>query len=156
MMPYTRITWDRALETGCATVDNQHKQWIAAVNALFEAHQRSKGRKEVERTMAFLVAYTLKHFDDEEELQEKYGYPYCLAHKQNHAAFKAVAQDLSAALQRDGPTDEVISHVCATISRWMFHHIKQDDLKMAAYIRSKEQQLSKPKRGWTRLYDGKN
>jgi len=155
-MAYTRVSWDRALETGYTIVDNQHKQWIAAVNALFEAHQRSKGRKEVERTMAFLVEYTLKHFNDEEELQEKYGDPHSLAHKQNHAEFKNVAQDLAAVLHRDGPTDELISHVCVTISRWMFNHIKQDDLKMAAYIRSKEQQRSKTKRGWIRLYDGKN
>ena len=155
-MANTRIAWDRALETGYSIVDNQHKQWLAAVNALSDAHQRGKGRKEVERTMTFLEEYTLKHFNDEEELQEKYGYPHYLAHQQNHAEFKDVAQYLSAALHRDGPTDELISHVCVTVSQWMSNHIKQNDLKMAAYIRNKEQERSQPPRGWTRLYNGKN
>ena len=155
-MDYVRIAWDRALETGIATIDNQHKQLIAAVNALFEAHQRGKGVKEVERTMAFLVEYTFKHFNDEEELQEKYGYPHFHAHKQIHDRFKDEAQHLAAVLHRDGPTDEFISHVCDITARWLLHHIKKDDFKMAAYIRNKEQQRSQPKRGWTRLYDRKN
>ena len=103
-MAYVRIAWDRALETGIAAIDNQHKQWIAATNALFEAHQRGKGVKEIARTMAFLVEYTLKHFNDEEESQEKYGYPHYLAHKQIHDIFKGEAQHLAAVLHRDGPT----------------------------------------------------
>jgi len=59
-------------------------------------------------------------------------------------------------LHRDGPTDEFITHICVTIGQWVMHHIKSEDSKMAAYIRDKKQQLSQPKRGWTRLYDGKN
>jgi len=155
-MDYVRFAWDRTLETGIPIIDNQHKRWIAAVNALFETHQRGKGIKEIERTMAFLVEYTLKHFDDEEEIQEKYGYPNHLEHKHIHNKFKGEAQHLAAVLHRDGPTDELITHTCVTIGRWVINHIKRVDSKMAAYIRDKEQQLSQPKRGWVRIYDGKN
>ena len=155
-MAYVRIAWDRALETGYAVVDNQHKQWIASVNAFFEAYQRGKGSKEVERTLAFLVSYALKHLDDEEELQKKYSYPGHLEHKQVHAVFKELAHNLVATMRCNGPTDEVINYVCVTISQWLINHIKQNDLKMAAYIRNEEQQRISQKKGWTRLYDGKN
>ena len=155
-MDYVRITWERALETGIAAIDNQHKQLIAAVNALFEAHQRGKGVKEVERTMTFLVEYTFQHFNDEEEIQEKYGYPHHFAHKQIHDKFKGEAQHLASVLHREGPTDELTTHVCVTIGRWVIDHIKSEDAKMAAHIRNKEQQRAQPKKGWTRLYDGKN
>ena len=155
-MDYVRFAWDRALETGLSAVDNQHKQWIAAVNALFETHQRGKGVKEVERTMTFLVEYTRTHFDDEEEIQEEYGYQHRLEHKQIHNRFKDEAQHLAAVLHRDGPTDELITHTCVTIGRWVIDHIKREDSKMAAYIRDKELQRSQPKSGWTRLYDRKN
>ena len=155
-MDYVRFAWDRAFETRIATIDNQHKQWIAAVNALFETHQRGKGVKEIERTMAFLVEYTHKHFNDEEEIQEKYGYPHRFEHKQIHDRFKGEAQHLASVLHRDGPKDELITHTCVTIGRWVINHIKSSDSKMATYIRNKEQQRSQPKRGWTRLYDGKN
>jgi len=156
IMDYVRFAWDRTLETGIAPIDNQHKQWIAAVNALFGAHQRGKGVKEVERTMVFFVEYTLKHFNDEEKIQEKYGYTQHLEHKQTHDIFKGEAQQLAAVLHREGPTDELITHICVTIGRWVIDHIKHDDFKMAAYIRDKEMQRSQPQRGWTRLYDRKN
>ena len=136
-MAYTHTAWDPNLETGHVAVDNQHKQLIASVNDLFDAYRSGKGRQEVERTMDFLVAYTIKHFNDEEKLQEKYGYPHYLVHKQIHAEFRDVAQQLLNGLYQGGPTDEFISHVCATISQWVVNHIKNDDSKMAAYVRSR-------------------
>ncbi|MDR0466620.1 MAG: hemerythrin family protein [Deltaproteobacteria bacterium] len=155
-MAFTHIIWDRALETGHTIVDNQHKQWVAAVNALFEAHQRGKGVKEVERTMAFLVSYAHKHLDDEEELQEKYAYPGYPEHKKAHAAFRELAQHLAAVLHRDGPTEEVITQACITIAEWLINHIKSEDSKMAAFIRNEEQQRVRSEKGWTRIFDKTN
>ena len=138
-MAYTYTKWDPDLATGHDVIDKQHQQLIAAVNALFAAHRERKGREEVERTMDFLVAYTVKHFSDEEKIQEKSEYPLYTAHKQIHEGFKAEAQDLAAALRREGPTDELISNVCVTIGRWIINHIKSEDFRMAAHVRSKEQ-----------------
>jgi len=129
--------WSQDLETGNATIDNQHQQLIATVNALYEAYLSGKGREEVERTMEFLVGYTVKHFTDEEALQRKYDYPEYHEHKQAHTDFKAVALGLSAELYRDGPTDEFIRKVYVTIGEWLVNHIKGEDFKMAAYVQSK-------------------
>ena len=139
-MAYTYTKWDPALATGHDIIDNQHQQLIAAVNALFDAHRNGKGRKEVEKTMDFLVAYTVKHFSDEQKLQEKFEYPHYPAHRQIHEGFKEVAQNLAATLRRDGPTDELISNVCVTIGRWIINHIKSEDFIMAAHIRKREQE----------------
>ena len=138
-MAYTYTKWDPDLATGHDIIDNQHQQLIAAVNSLFDAQRGGKGRKEVERTMDFLVEYTMKHFDDEEKLQERYDYPKYSEHKQIHAAFKDVALDLLRTLHRDGPSDELVSQVCVTIGRWIINHIKNNDFNLAAHIRSMEQ-----------------
>jgi hemerythrin len=137
-MTYTYTKWDPDLATGHNIIDTQHQQLIAAVNALFDAHREGKGPKAVEQTMDFLVAYTIKHFGDEEKIQEKAEYPHYRAHKLLHDGFKGEAQDLAAALRRDGPTDEFISHVCVTIGRWVINHIKSEDFKMAAHVKSRE------------------
>ena len=131
--------WNPDLETGSVVIDNQHKQLIAAVNALFDAQQSGKGRQEVEKTMEFLVGYTVKHFADEEKLQEKHNYPEYLIHKQTHIDFKRVALELAKELSQNGPTDAFISKAYVTIGDWLVNHIKGDDFKMAAYVRSKEQ-----------------
>ena len=138
-MAYTYTKWDPDLATGHDLIDNQHKQLIAAVNELYEAHRSGRGRKEVERTMDFLVAYTIKHFSDEEKLQASAEYPHYLAHQQIHAGFKEVAQNLAASLRREGSTPELVSHVCVTIGRWVINHIKSEDFVMAAHVRSREQ-----------------
>ena len=137
-MTYTYTKWDPNLATGHDIIDNQHKQLITAVNELFEAHRSGKGPKAVERTMDFLVAYTIKHFSDEEKIQVKAEYPHYPVHKQIHDEFKGVAQDLAATLRRDGPTDEFISNVCVTIGRWVINHIKSEDFIMASHVNSRE------------------
>jgi len=131
--------WRQDLETGNATIDNQHKRLIAVVNSLYEAYRSGKGREEVERTMEFLVGYTVKHFADEEALQRKYDYPDYHLHRQFHIDFKGTAQELSAELYRDGPTDDFIRKVYVTIGEWLVNHIKGEDFKMATYVQSKAQ-----------------
>ena len=59
--------WDSILETGYKTVDNQHKQLVAALNALIDAGRSGKGDEAVMETMDFLIGYTIKHFSDEEK-----------------------------------------------------------------------------------------
>ena len=136
-MAYLYATWTPDLITGYTIIDEQHKQLIAAVNDLAAAHRDGKGRAEVERTMNFLVAYTIKHFDDEQKLQEKYTYPEYPAHKSIHEKFKETVQELVGQFHRNGPTEELIGHVCLTIGRWIVNHIKAEDFKMVAYLRSK-------------------
>ncbi|MCL1915696.1 MAG: bacteriohemerythrin [Desulfovibrionaceae bacterium] len=133
-------TWDSSLETGNTAIDNQHKQLFAAVNALYDAHKEGKGQAEVEKTMDFLLAYTIKHFADEEKLQEKYLYPGFLAHRQTHVDFKTTASRLARELSETGPTDEYISRVYALIGDWLVNHIKGDDFGMAAFVRNKEKE----------------
>ena len=135
-MPYT---WNSALETRHTTIDNQHKQWIAAVSALFDAHENGQGRQGVEKTLDFLLGYTVKHFADEEALQEQHNYSEYYEHKRLHAEFKRMVQEIIAAVPQEGSVDAFVSEVYVTISEWVVNHIKGDDFKMAVYVRNKEQ-----------------
>jgi len=137
-MAYTYTTWTPDLITGHELIDTQHRQWINAVNALFDAQRGGQGADEVEKVMAFLADYTAKHFAEEEALQEKYGYPDYPGHKRIHTDFKAVVGELANDLRLSGPTDDLVSHVCHTIGQWVVSHIKNQDMKMAAFIRSQE------------------
>jgi hemerythrin len=129
--------WSQALSTGNATIDDQHKQLINALNALYSAYRSGEGRDVVEKTMVFLVEYTIKHFDTEEELQTKYGYPEYQQHRQMHEDFKRVAGGLLHELKTNGPTDVFISHIYSAVSLWVVQHIKGEDIKMAAFIKGK-------------------
>ncbi|MDR3349418.1 MAG: hemerythrin family protein [Acidaminococcales bacterium] len=134
-MPYE---WDKSLETGHKMIDNQHKQLVAALNALIAACRSGQGHAEVANTMEFLAAYTIKHFADEEKLQAQYDYPCYLDHKRYHEEFKITVRGLTEELLREGPTDEVADKISSVIGNWLVNHIKGDDFKMAAFVKTME------------------
>jgi hemerythrin len=130
--------WDSSLETGHQKIDNQHKQLIAALNNISEAAASGKGSAEIFKTLDFLTGYTIMHFADEEKLQVKYDYPDYLVHKRIHDEFKVTVGDFTQRLVKEGPTDEMVRIVTTAVGDWLLNHIKGDDFRMAAYVKSKE------------------
>ncbi|MDR2477418.1 MAG: bacteriohemerythrin [Treponema sp.] len=129
--------WDSSLETGHAKIDDQHKQLVAALNSIIEAAQKGKGQDEIFKTLDFLTGYTIMHFSTEEKLQVQYDYPDYLVHKRYHDEFKAAVSKLTNRLVKEGPTEEMLGIVTTTIGDWLLNHIKGDDFRMAAFVKSK-------------------
>jgi hemerythrin len=129
--------WDSSLETGYEKVDNQHKQLVAALNALIEASAAGKSQEEIFTTLDFLTAYTIKHFADEEKLQRDYDYPDYMVHKRYHDEFKVTVGEMAGRIRKEGPTEELIGQVTLVIGNWLLNHIKGDDFRMAAYVKAK-------------------
>jgi hemerythrin len=130
--------WDKDLETGHELIDNQHKQLVRAVNDLQVANASGKAAEEIERTIDFLLGYTVKHFHDEEALQIEYGYPDYYEHVSYHREFKGQVAQLAGRLQEEGPTRELVDEISQHIGDWLLHHIKSDDLKMATYVQQED------------------
>lgn len=128
--------WDNSFETGHNLIDTQHKQLFAAVNNLIETCRLGKGAEELEKSLNFLNDYTIKHFFDEEQVQQKYNYPDYLNHKKIHDNFKVTVRDLKVKLIMKGASEELINEVRAKIGDWLVTHIKGQDIKLAAYIKA--------------------
>lgn len=124
------------LITGNALIDDEHKQLFDAINNLLNACSTGKGRSELNATMKFLYDYTAKHFSDEEKLQQKFEYPDFIRHKQYHEEFKKVVANLMVKLEKEGPTIALVAEVNNAIAGWLINHIKREDVKVAAHIRS--------------------
>lgn len=129
--------WSSDLETGNGTIDEQHKELIAAINNLLDACSQGKGRDVLKETTAFLYDYTSKHFADEEKLQLASQYPDYTNHKQYHEGFKKVVKEISEQINAEGPTLLLVGKVNSSIGGWLINHIKKEDVKVAAHIRSK-------------------
>ena len=130
--------WDSLLETGNEKIDTQHKQLVATLNSLLETCYDKDGHAELERTIDFLLAYTVKHFADEEALQKEYDYPDYPRHRQLHEEFKVVAVGFAEQLRNDGYSESLITEVYSCMGEWLVNHIRGDDLLLALYIKSKE------------------
>ena len=128
--------WDSSFETGHEKIDIQHKQLFAAVSSLMESSASGKGDAAILETLDFMTDYVTKHFADEEQLQIDCNYPDYPHHKKLHDEFKAVVGKLTNRVSKEGPTKDLIDIVSSTVASWLTNHIKGDDFKMAAFVKT--------------------
>lgn len=125
------------LETGNQLIDSEHRQLIDAINNLLTACASGKGRSELANTARFLQEYTAKHFSDEEKLQIQSRYPDYVNHKRYHDDFKKVVAGICEKLEKEGPTVALVGEVNGAIAGWLINHIKREDVKIAAHLKSR-------------------
>ncbi|GMO43728.1 MAG: cache domain-containing protein [Termitinemataceae bacterium] len=130
--------WDGTLLVGQEMIDTQHKELFAKINTLLEAMHNGKGKDELKTAMDFLNDYTIKHFFEEEQLQQKYGYPDFEKHHNFHEKFKADLRELFHELLLKGVSEKLLSDVKRRVAGWLIAHIKVQDARLGAFIRSKE------------------
>ncbi|MBS5633755.1 MAG: hemerythrin family protein [Clostridiales bacterium] len=125
------------LETGNELIDSEHKELIDAINNLLLACGEGKGRGEIRKTLEFLNDYIAYHFSDEEKLQRQYGYPDYENHKRYHEEYKRIVAGILNEFEQGGATVALVSKTNQAIAGWLLNHIKKEDVKVAAHIRSK-------------------
>jgi hemerythrin-like metal-binding protein len=126
------MKWDAKIAVGHGTIDAQHQTLFDRVNALYDAMMAGKGRDELGRTLAFLREYTVEHFQMEQDLMQKSGYPGFLAHKAIHDDLTAKVVDLEAKLA--GGSKVLSMEVMNFLRDWLQQHISLEDKRLAAHL----------------------
>jgi hemerythrin len=128
--------WDSSLEVGYELIDNQHKQLFEAICDLIDNCDGAHSGDQLKKSMDFLNSYTIKHFFDEEQIQQKYKYPDFPNHKKLHDDFKEVVKDFSHRLILEGASEKLVDEVRKKIYEWLVNHIKIQDKKVGAHLKS--------------------
>ena len=129
--------WDKSLETGHEKIDEQHKQLFETLDTIIEETEQGRGKDEIYKTLDFLNQYTIMHFMTEEKLQKESEYPDYPTHKKYHDDFRATVKELTNTLIEKGPHKELIDNAVKTVGDWLITHIKINDIKLGAYLKSK-------------------
>ena len=127
--------WSKELEIGEETVDSQHKWLVDTYNTLMSNYQTEHAVNGLVTSLTYLYEYTEKHFNYEEALQLKCGFPGYVKHKQLHDDFKQTALNLVSQLEKEGPSDGLAARLNAVIGAWLIRHIKMEDSKISAYFK---------------------
>lgn len=135
----TTTTWDPALETGQADIDHQHRTLFAHADRLIEAVQKGGGDAEIAYALRFLREYVREHFEAEEGLMRRNGYPELEVHAGLHEQFRHRLDEISAAYEREGGSAALLHDVEAMMRGWMSLHIGEKDRALAEYLRSQGQ-----------------
>lgn len=129
--------WDPALETGNGLIDEQHKSLFALADALQEAVAcRCDDAEAVANAVYGLTDYVVEHFDDEEELMRRHGYPQLSVHHQLHQ--QLTAETMRLATRYFNGEDLVPDSIAPFLAGWLADHIRKEDMRFAEYVASQQ------------------
>ena len=131
------LAWSSEFETGYNDIDEQHKKLFKLTSDLIESCQ-NKEKVSIDKTLMFLVNYTVEHFAEEEKISQLFKYPNFEAHKKMHENFKTTVTGYVEQYNKDGDSDELFSVVNKIIVAWLMKHLQGEDFKIAQHIKQLE------------------
>lgn len=138
------MEWTRDLDTGIPVIDAQHKRIVEFINELYEARQ-SGNVSETNHVMEGLLNYTITHFEFEESLQEKAGYPFLKAHQRIHEIFMKKVADIR---KRATAGEEVAHELLGLLKGWLVSHIKSEDRDYVESVKKILESDNEADSGW--------
>jgi len=128
--PLPRITWNNQLATGCAEIDDQHRQLVDMLNKLAELRGGGGDVEQARRVMAELSSYAGYHFRLEEDMM--LAWPVNArnraAHLRAHASFVEYLRKAEAMLAEN--LGDTLDHLLAFLVKWLMHHITGMDARL--------------------------
>ncbi len=132
-----RIEWSDDLSTGVDIIDSQHKELIKRINMLVEAMDKGRGREEVSRMVGFLGSYITKHFNMEERLMRRYGYPERNAHVDAHNEFIDDYKAFKDRIEGKGASSALATSTHRWLRSWLIDHISMTDRLFGGFLNVK-------------------
>ncbi|MHC1699534.1 MAG: bacteriohemerythrin [Humidesulfovibrio sp.] len=129
------MQWSDDLSVGIRLIDEQHKVLLGLINELHAAMRSRKSDSVLVGVVRRLKEYTVKHFGQEEEYFERYGYPETAQHKEAHRRLVQQVLDFEAGL-KSGKA-KVTMEIMRFLKDWLINHIQGTDKKYTAFLNSK-------------------
>jgi hemerythrin-like metal-binding protein len=132
----TGIVWDRSLATGDIAVDEQHQQLFELYNGIHDAALGGDWGGSIEDGLLRLANYTLRHFDAEQRLMERSGYPAdaMLDHVHEHQELIRRTDEIRAQF-RAGEITTILPLV-GLLQEWMTGHIYKCDRRLIEHCQA--------------------
>ena len=129
-----KIDFTPELVTGMPEVDDQHKELIRRINDVVSSGEASSSKEETDRLIRFLGDYIVEHFEEEEKLQRKSGYPKCEWHHGLHQEYIAEFKKLQDEYAKNGPSLNFTMDLNNSIIGWIVRHIRTVDRELGEFV----------------------
>ena len=127
------IVWSKKFSVGIAAIDKQHKKLIEMINHLINNPPDGTRSETVADVLTEMTSYAHKHFESEETLMIKYGYPHLDQHKSKHRAFNVKAIEFCMATSEGV---EIVPYALLEyLKQWLVEHILQEDMKYKIFFK---------------------
>jgi hemerythrin len=127
--------WDDSYRTGQAFIDRQHQELFRMVNELHDAIVSHTEKALIAPTLEKLITYTVQHFSAEEALMAKVQYPDLFVHRRKHQDLTKRAKEI----QEEYRSGRLVLSITLSsfLADWLRHHIKEDDMALVKFVRSR-------------------
>ncbi|WP_417441276.1 bacteriohemerythrin [Idiomarina sp.] len=128
------IEWSPKLDVGIEEINRQHQRLIYIANELYRLKLRDGDQHALQRLVDSLINYTATHFNYEELLMERNGYPDLENHKLKH---RDLVQDVMRFKHRVDDHEDVIDELLEFVKAWLMNHIMKSDMAYKGHLNSK-------------------
>jgi len=129
------LNWQSDYSVNIKEIDLQHMKLIELINQLHNAMKAGKGKEVMGKILEELVNYTTYHFNNEEKLFEKYGYPEVHVHKRQHSDL--VKQVTNYKNDFDSGKSVLTMNLMNFLKDWLTKHILDTDKQYTSFLNSK-------------------
>lgn len=129
--------WTEELSTGVRELDEQQRDLLQRIKALFDACGKGIGRAEFPRFHGFLQDYVTTRLHAEEQCMSGRGYAGMLMHRQEHDLFKVEVAELGNKMRSAGARPEVIIYGLRISVEWVASHVRKSDRDLAEFLRAR-------------------
>jgi hemerythrin len=120
------IEWNESLSVGVRLLDEQHKRLIGMINRLMADPQVETRSETISDLLNAMTTYAQEHFEAEEQLMEKHGYPQTEEHTAQHHAFRRKTGELCMATM--SAVGNVPESILQYLRDWLVGHILKSDM----------------------------
>jgi hemerythrin-like metal-binding protein len=128
----TTIEWSSNYSVNIAEIDRQHQKIVEMFKNLSSAIKRKNQKKVIPEVLRELDEYAGYHFNTEERLMRRYGYPDYETHIKEHDDFCLKISGMQRDLM-DGK-ETVTVEALKFLEYWFSDHIKKTDKKYGPFL----------------------
>lgn len=133
------MLWKKEYSIGVEEIDIQHKELFRIVseflNILTKYGEKDEHIAKTEETLEFMKNYVVEHFESEEKLQIKIGYPEYASHKLLHDRMVKLVLNFEEQYNSQTNKERLIKEFAGTLLAWLVNHVVVADREIADYVR---------------------
>lgn len=127
------MTQEMLPKVAVAAMNDMHLEEVVLVNSIARALQR-QAKDEVSALLDELVEHTETHFDAEETMMLRTGFPPYPMHKEEHDRVLNKMRHLAALWKKEPDYAVLTDYIEHALPEWMIHHVQTMDTVTAQFI----------------------
>lgn len=131
------MKWSDEYNIGINEIDKQHQHIITAINALESAVLQKKAGEMLIKISKALSAYAKSHFDFEETLLERHGYPSLKMQLEEHSHFILKIKEFDRQMAEASNPQKLGMQICNFLREWFIDHIIEKDKRYLRFLKRK-------------------